>query len=256
MHLSGRTLRRDPRSPSAMDMDTDPAQAPPVRRPTRSASLTPEHATPAPTRGNQMPTRQPCLRQTARPCPAAELYPTATGRVRRVISRLVVAAAVLDCAERPTRLLCAARAYPPELAGRFELPGGKAEPAETPEEALVRELAEELSFQVVLGPEVEPTAPRLVAAPPPSLRSCSGDDAPAWRISDHLRMRVWLARLPDGAPPPQVGGDHRELRWESWDDVGALDWLDADRPIVEAVRAAAAHPPREVWARAQPTSLL
>ena len=43
-----------------------------------------------------------------------------TGRT----SRLVVAAAVLDDLEHPTALLCAARSYPPEHAGQFELPGG------------------------------------------------------------------------------------------------------------------------------------
>ena len=44
-------------------------------------------------------------------------------------SRLVVAAAVLDDLGHPTTLLCAARSYPPEHAGQFELPGGKVEPA-------------------------------------------------------------------------------------------------------------------------------
>ena len=43
-----------------------------------------------------------------------------TGRA----SRLVVAAAVLDHLAHPTTLLCAARSYPPEHAGQFELPGG------------------------------------------------------------------------------------------------------------------------------------
>ena len=47
-------------------------------------------------------------------------------------SRLGVAAAVLDDLKHPTALLCAARSYPPEHAGQFELPGGKVEPADGP----------------------------------------------------------------------------------------------------------------------------
>jgi len=73
-------------------------------------------------------------------------------------SRLVVAAAVLDDLKHPTALLCAARSYPPEHAGQFELPGGKVEPAERPEQALARELDEEIRLSARLGPEL--IAPR------------------------------------------------------------------------------------------------
>lgn len=61
---------------------------------------------------------------------------------------MVVGAAVLN----DGRLLAARRSAPPDLAGRWELPGGKIEPGETPEHALVRELREEL------GVEAEPVA--------------------------------------------------------------------------------------------------
>lgn len=62
--------------------------------------------------------------------------------------RVVVAGALYDGG----RLLAARRSAPVELAGRWELPGGKLEPGELPEEALVRELREEL------GVETEPLA--------------------------------------------------------------------------------------------------
>ena len=55
----------------------------------------------------------------------------------------MVAGAVL----RPGRLLAARRSAPPELAGRWELPGGKVEPGESPRQALVRELREELGIE-------------------------------------------------------------------------------------------------------------
>ena len=60
---------------------------------------------------------------------------------------VVVGAALLD----DGRLLAARRSAPPELAGRWELPGGKVEPGETPEKALVRELHEELNVRATAG---------------------------------------------------------------------------------------------------------
>jgi len=48
-------------------------------------------------------------------------------------------------------------------------------------------------------------------------------------------------RIADGAPDPRLTGSHRALRWVPLTDVGSLDWIGADLPIVrEAVRAALA----------------
>lgn len=58
---------------------------------------------------------------------------------------LVAAAALFD---RDGRILLARRPEGKQLAGLWEFPGGKIDPGETPEEALVRELAEELSITV------------------------------------------------------------------------------------------------------------
>ena len=58
--------------------------------------------------------------------------------------RPVVAAAIVDSLEHPTVLLACSRAYPQELRGQFELPGGKIEEGEDAVAALEREIAEEL----------------------------------------------------------------------------------------------------------------
>ena len=132
--------------------------------------------------------------------------------------RLVVAAAIWDSLERPTTMLCARRSAPAELAGRWELPGGKVEPDESPVAALHRELAEELGVEVRLG--------TVVTAP----------DGADWPILHHLRMRVWLAEVTAGVA--EALQDHAELRWVGRDELDALDWLDPDRPIVDALRVA------------------
>jgi 8-oxo-dGTP diphosphatase len=119
--------------------------------------------------------------------------------------RVVVGGAVLDAG----RLLAARRTAPPALAGRWELPGGKVEPGETPQDALVRELREEL------GVTVEP------------LERVPG----AWPLTNGLTLHVWTARLLSGTPRPLQ--DHDELRWLLPAETTAVDWLDQDRPAVE-----------------------
>ena len=117
---------------------------------------------------------------------------------------VVVAAAVL----RGGSLLAARRSAPAELAGGWELPGGKVEPGESQEQALARECLEELGVQVRVG------------------RQVGGD----WPVRPGLVLRVHLCRLLAGVPAPLQ--DHDELRWLPVGQWGSVGWLPADLPVI------------------------
>jgi 8-oxo-dGTP diphosphatase len=149
------------------------------------------------------------------------------GRVERLE---VVAAAIVDDLARPTRLLAARRTDPPELAGGWELPGGKVDPGESATEALHREIREELGVAIRTG----------LPVPAP-------DDGGAWPLGDRYRMHVWLAVVTEGDPHPvewshgdngrSAGSSkaHDALRWLDRSTLYSVGWLPADRPIVSAL---------------------
>jgi 8-oxo-dGTP diphosphatase len=122
---------------------------------------------------------------------------------------LVVGAAVL----RRGSLLAARRTKPPDAAGRWELPGGKVEPGESPTDALVREIREELDCGITVERWLEGHQP----------------------IGSTHVLRVAVCRLVDAAPHPS--GDHDELRWLPPAGLDQVDWLEPDRPFLPALRA-------------------
>ncbi|MFF0205776.1 (deoxy)nucleoside triphosphate pyrophosphohydrolase [Streptomyces sp. NPDC005017] len=129
---------------------------------------------------------------------------------------VVVGAALVD----DGRLLAARRSAPPELAGRWELPGGKVEPGETPEAALERELREELGVDTDV------------------LARVPGE----WPLREPYVLQVWTARLRPGSGEPKPLQDHDELRWLGPDELWDVDWLDQDVPAVRQVAAEALAP--------------
>jgi 8-oxo-dGTP diphosphatase len=120
--------------------------------------------------------------------------------------QIVVAGALIA----GSRLLVAQRERPPELAGLWELPGGKVTPGESDAAALARELYEELGIAVSVGARI-------------------GDDI---ALSASTLLRAYLVTQTGGQLRPI---DHRALRWVGVDDLEGLPWVPADRAWLGAL---------------------
>ncbi|MBO4143619.1 (deoxy)nucleoside triphosphate pyrophosphohydrolase [Micromonospora tulbaghiae] len=132
-----------------------------------------------------------------------------SGQADRRDPRVVVGAAIIEGG----RVLACERSAPPEVAGRWEFPGGKVEPGEAETDALARECVEELGVRVAVGARVGR-----------DVRMAHGRSV----------LRVYAARLLHGDEPKAL--EHAELRWLSAAELDSVDWLPADVPIVAALR--------------------
>lgn len=126
----------------------------------------------------------------------------------RIGPRLIVGAAIVV----DGRVLACERAEPPEMAGGWEFPGGKAEPGESDVDALTRECEEELGVHIEVGEQVGPDVPMN---------------------GGRLLLRVYLARLVGDRLP--VALEHSALRWLGAGELDDVPWLPADKPIVTAL---------------------
>lgn len=129
----------------------------------------------------------------------------------------VVAAAIV----RHGVMLAARRSYPASEAGRWEFPGGKVGDGEGPERALTREIAEELGCSI------------SVVRWLPEGAAHQGVDAAGRSIT--IRLRVAVCSLSPGSPEPYPR-EHNQLRWLGPEQLDDVDWLDADRPFLAALR--------------------
>ena len=118
----------------------------------------------------------------------------------------VVGAAIV----RDGRVLAARRTRPVAAAGRWEFPGGKVEAGESPEAALVREIAEELGVTVAVI--------RLARRRGPDRRHPPGSSS----------------RSPRSSTASPMPSEHDEIRWLAAPSSDDVDWLDPDRPFLPA----------------------
>jgi 8-oxo-dGTP diphosphatase len=124
---------------------------------------------------------------------------------------IVAAAALIDA---DGRVLVAQRPQGKAMAGLWEFPGGKVVPSETPEEALARELMEELAITVC-----------ETCLYPVSFASHAYDGF-------HLLMPLFQCRNWEGEPNPQEG---QEIRWLFPNRLHSLKMPPADVPLVAAL---------------------
>ena len=126
------------------------------------------------------------------------------------MKRIEVVAAIIHDAEG--RIFATQRGYG-EFKDGWEFPGGKMEAGETPEEALRREIWEELETRI----EVE----RLVET--------VEYDYPQF----HLTMHCFLCRVESGRLELK---EHEAARWLAKEELGSVDWLPADLQIIDKLK--------------------
>lgn len=128
--------------------------------------------------------------------------------------KTVHVAAGIICREGSDEVLAAMRGHG-RFEGLWEFPGGKVERGESPEDACIRELREELRVDVT------------------DLRAFYTVE---YDYEDfHLSMDCYLCRIAQGDP---VQTEHREIRWVHRPDLASLAWMPADDGLVEALMQA------------------
>ena len=124
----------------------------------------------------------------------------------------VVAAIICDDMKEKNKIFATARGYG-DLKGGWEFPGGKVESGETPQQALIREIIEELDTEIKVGELIDTLE----------------YDYPTF----HLSMDCFWAEVKAG---------HLELKeaeaakWLTKDQLDSIDWLPADILLIDQIR--------------------
>ena len=152
----------------------------------------------------------------------------------KTMKQIEVVAAVIH--DERGRIFATQRGYG-DYKDWWEFPGGKMEAGETPEEALKREIWEELETRIVVEQfiqTVEWDYPSLV-----SDRSCSRSEdtkqvlvLPHSTAAFHLTMHCYLCRVESGHLELK---EHEAAKWLSKDELESVNWLPADQEVVQNI---------------------
>lgn len=125
----------------------------------------------------------------------------------------VVAAVIKAVDEQGKEILFATQRGYGDMKGGWEFPGGKIEPGETPQEALKREIQEELDTKIKVG----------------SLIDTIEYDYPTFRLS----MDCFLSEIESGN---LVLKEHEAARWLTREELDSVDWLPADVLLIDTLK--------------------
>lgn len=124
----------------------------------------------------------------------------------------VVAAIICNDMERKNKIFATARGYG-DLKGGWEFPGGKIEPGETPQQALKREIMEELSTEIKIGELIDTIE----------------YDYPTF----HLSMDCFWAEVITGQLELK---EAEAAKWLTKDKLESVAWLPADITLIDKIR--------------------
>lgn len=129
--------------------------------------------------------------------------------IMETMKAILVVAAVIH---KGHKILATQRGYG-DYKDFWEFPGGKIESGETPEEALVREIKEELLLDINVEEYITTVE----------------YDYPKF----HLSMKCYKCSIREGESPILL--EHESMKWLSMDELDTVEWLPADREVIREI---------------------